>query len=167
MPTRSARICLTVLAVGLACAAEPAAPQAAGHRGQLERAVIRRVNDVRAEYGLASLSASRGLSRAADAHTRDMLQRDFFDHTSSDGTSFDRRIHRYVDARAVGETLAALGQRRGVAAMVVRLWMESPPHREVLLAPEFRRIGVARRWGELAGAERAVVTADFASRRSA
>jgi uncharacterized protein YkwD len=165
MTTRSARIRLTVLAAGLACAAAPAAPQAAAHRSHAERAVIRYVNDVRAERGLAPVRSSPGLARAAAAHTRDMLRNDFFDHTSSDGTPFDDRIHGYVAALSVGETLAAIGQRRGGAALVVRLWMESPPHREVLLAPQFRRIGVARRWGELDGAGSAVVTADFASRR--
>jgi uncharacterized protein YkwD len=159
--TRSALIFVLVLAATSA----PAARSDAAQRGRGEQAVIRRINDVRAQYRLAPVHFSRGLSRAADAHTRDMLQRDFFAHESSDGTPFDRRVHRYVDARAVGETLAAVAQRRGVAALVVRLWMESPPHREVLLAPEFRRIGVARRWGELDGIERAVVTADFASRR--
>jgi uncharacterized protein YkwD len=159
--TRSALFFLFLLAAGLA----PPAQSDAAQRGRSEQAVIRRVNDVRAQHGLAPVHFSRGLSRAADAHTRDMLQRAFFAHESSDGTSFDRRIHRYVDAPAVGETLAAVEQRSGVAALVVQLWMESPPHREVLLAPGFRRIGVARRWGELDGTERAVVTADFASRR--
>ena len=36
------------------------------------------------------LQASAPLSRAADAHTRDMLARDFFDHASSDGTRSTR-----------------------------------------------------------------------------
>lgn len=162
MTRTPALIFLLLLVAGLAPAT---APSDAAHRSYAERAVIRRVNYVRAQHGLAAVRFSRGLSRAADAHTRDMLQRDFFAHESSDGTSFDRRVHRFVDARAVGETLAAVEQRRGVAALVVKLWMESPPHRAVVLAPQFRRIGVARRWGELDGIGRAVVTADFASRR--
>ena len=74
-------------------------------------------------------------------------------------------MRRYTDARALGETLAALGQRRGGAATVVRMWMESPPHRAVLLGSGFHRIGLARRWGTLGGSRRSVVTADFASRR--
>jgi hypothetical protein len=45
------------------------------------------------------------------------------------------------------------------------MWMDSPPHRAVLLSPAFRRVGIARRWGNLRGSKMAVVTADFASRR--
>jgi uncharacterized protein YkwD len=157
---------LAVLVTALAVAAGPAAvPADAGPRlGHSERAVIRLVNEIRTQNGLARVRASRALNRAADRHTRDMLQRDFFDHASSDGTPFDRRVRHYANAAMVGETLAALGRRRDRAAKVVRLWMDSPPHRAVLLTAGFRRIGVARRWGMLGGTGRAVVTADFASR---
>jgi len=158
---------VAVLVSALAVAAGPAAPPAGAGAGlsRAERHVVRHVNDVRARHDLGRLRASRALSRAADRHTRDMLRRDFFDHTSSDGTPFDRRVRRYADARTVGETLAALGRRRGGAAAVVRMWMDSPPHRAVLLDSGFRRIGLARRWGKLGDAGRSVVTADFASRR--
>ena len=54
-----------------------------------------------------------------------MLARDFFDHSSSDGTPFDRRIRRYVNARMLGEMLALDRSRRGGASTVVRMWMES------------------------------------------
>jgi uncharacterized protein YkwD len=165
--TRTTILLFAVLFAALIATAGPAAPRArAGVRlSHSERAMIRLVNDVRARNGLGRLRVSRALSRAADRHSLDMLRRDFFDHSSSDGTTFDRRVRRYADARSVGETLAAIGQRRGGAAMVVRMWMESPPHRAVLLGSGFSRIGIARRWGTLGGAWRSVVTADFASRR--
>jgi uncharacterized protein YkwD len=158
---------LALLAATAFSVAGPAAPRAdAGARlSGSERKMIRLVNDVRVEHGLGTLQASRPLGRAADSHSRDMLRHDFFDHTSSDGTPFDRRVRRYTDARELGETLAAHSRRRGGAALIVRMWMESPGHRAVLLTPGFRRIGIARRWGVLGGAEQAVVTADFASRR--
>jgi uncharacterized protein YkwD len=157
------RIALT-LAVVLAPALAAAAPAAAGLTGT-ERAVIRELNDVRARHGLGHLHASRALGRAADRHSRDMLRSDFFDHSSSDGTPFDRRVRRYADARRVGETIAAIGRRRGGAGKVVRMWMQSPPHRAIVLGGKFRRIGIARRWGSLGSSRMAVVTADFASRR--
>jgi uncharacterized protein YkwD len=165
--TRLAHSFLAVLAAALAVGGGPATPQAAAGAGlsHSERATIRLVNDVRSQYGLARLRASHALSRAADSHTSDMLRRDFFDHTSSDGTPFDRRVHRYVSARSVGETLAAFGQRHGGAATVVRMWMASPPHRAVILSSGYRRIGIARRWGMLGSSGLSVVTADFASRR--
>jgi uncharacterized protein YkwD len=125
--------------------------------------VIRGLNDARAQYGLAPVRSYRALNRAADRHSGDMLRSDFFDHPSSDGTPFDRRVRHFFDAGMVGETLAAIPQRRGGADAVVRLWLDSGVHRAILLEPGFRRIGVARRWGTLGSAENAVVTADFAS----
>jgi uncharacterized protein YkwD len=64
-----------------------------------------------------------------------------------------RRVCRW----AIGEVLArqsSAGTPRGV----VRAWMQSPPHREVLLDGRFRQIGIAARVG--AGA--VLTTADLA-----
>ena len=157
---RNALITLSVLATLFA--AEAPAHASAG-LDRTERAVVRLLNAARAEHGLPRLHAARRLSRAADGHTRDMLRRDFFDHASSDGTSWERRVRRYANASAVGETLASLSVRRGGAGRIVRMWMRSAPHRATILSGSFRRIGVARRWGSLGSAGKAVVTADFAS----
>ena len=150
-----------VLVTALATAA-PAAT-AAPTLNHFERAVIRGLNDARAQQGLGPVCALRPLNRAADRHSQDMLRSDFFDHPSSDGTPFDRRVRRFFDARMVGETLASLPRRRGGAAVVVQMWMNSAVHRAIVLEPGFRRIGVARRWGTLGAQRNAVVTADFAS----
>ena len=157
------RIALT-LAVVLALAIPAVAPAGPGLNGS-ERAVIRKLNDVRARHGLPKLQPNRALGRAADRHSRDMLRSDFFDHSSSDGTPFDRRVRRHASARRVGETLAAIARRRGGAGKVVRMWMRSPPHRAIVLSAGFQRVGIARRWGTLGTSKLAVVTADFASRR--
>ena len=154
---------VAVLATGLVLATARA--DGAVPLDRTERAVVRHVNDARADHGLGPVRTSGALSRAARDHTRDMLRNDFFGHTSSDGTPFDRRIRRYTDARMVGENLAAIARRRGGAATIVRMWMQSPPHRAVLLTGELRRIGVGRRWGKLGSSQQAVVTADFSSRR--
>ena len=159
------RIALTIAVALVPALALPAAAAAGPGLSGSERALIRELNDLRAYHGLAPLRPSRALGRAADRHSRDMLRADFFDHSSSDGTPFDRRVRRYANARQVGETLAALGQRRGGAGTVARMWMNSPPHRAIVLDAGFRRVGIARRWGTLGGSKQAVVTADFASRR--
>jgi uncharacterized protein YkwD len=157
------RTALTLAAVLVAALTAAPAAGAAPALNRFERTVIDELNAARAQHGLAPLRAHHGLSRAADRHSGDMLRADFFDHPSSDGTPFDRRVRRFADARMVGETLAALPRRRGGAATVVRLWLESATHRAIVLGAEFRRIGVARRWGTLGSAHNAVVTADFAS----
>jgi len=157
--------CSAVTCCCAVLAAQPAhATAARGHLDRGERKVIRIVNRIRARHGLRRMRASRSLGRAAAAHSSDMLRRDFLGHASSDGTSMSSRVRRYTGARWLGESIAALSGR-GTARRAVRMWMRSPPHRAVLLAPEGRRIGVGRRRGRLGSARRTVFTADLASRR--
>jgi uncharacterized protein YkwD len=154
-----------VLATVLGAASGPSAPTASGNPrlSRSEHKMIRVLNSVRSQHGLRRLRPSRALNLAADAHSGDMLARNFFAHDSSDGTPIDRRLRRYANARTVGENLAALGRRPGLEQTVVRMWMNSPPHRAVMLSPGFRRIGIAHRSGILDGFGMSVVTADFAS----
>jgi uncharacterized protein YkwD len=161
---RHAHSFVAVVVVALIAAAGLAVPAHAGAGlDRTERELVWRVNEIRAQHGLGRLRSHRPLCRAADEHSRDMLAWDFLDHTSSDGTPFDRRVRRFADFGTVGEALAAVPRREGGADEVVQMWMDSPDHRAILLVAEFRRIGVARRWGTLGGAGQAVVTADFGS----
>ena len=105
------RIALILIAATALVAVLAPAAFAGPRISRPERALIGALNDVRAQRGLPHLRASASLSRAADAHTRDMLARDFFDHPSSDGTSFDARIRRYSNASLLGETLAMTSRR--------------------------------------------------------
>jgi uncharacterized protein YkwD len=131
-----------------------------------ERAMVRAINRQRSRHGLATVRPSARLARAADYHSRDMLAADFFAHDSRDGTPFDRRVRRYANHRAVGETLAMLGGcGKGAARRVVRMWMKSPGHRAILLSSSYRRVGVAKRTGSLDGSRACVITADFASKK--
>lgn len=82
-----------------------------------------------------------------------MARRGYFDHGA-----FAVRLRRFgVRAPYIGENLA-YGTRLS-AGEVVRMWIESPPHRENLLDRGFRRVGVG-----LAGSGTRLVTADFAGR---
>jgi uncharacterized protein YkwD len=149
---------LTMLLVLSFAAAVPAA-QAGGPRIDTgERKVIRAINRARSAHGLRKLRAGRRLARAADAHSRNMLRSDFFSHGA-----FSQRVRRYVRRRSIGETIAMTS--RCSARTVVRMWMNSPSHRAVLLSGRFRRVGVGRRLGRLGSSRACLVTADFASRR--
>jgi len=174
LPTPAALDARPLVAVSAiaASAAGLAAPPAADARrsaaiDRQESRVVRLVNRFRGAQGLPAVQRSRALSRAANLHSRHMITRDFFSHTSPDGTTATARIRRFKDARAVGEVLAWVraDQRRGAAQRVVSMWTSSPSHRSVLLAPQFRRIGVARRIGEFQGRRAIVFTADLSSRR--
>jgi uncharacterized protein YkwD len=145
------------------------APQASAASPRLEageRAIVRAINRQRRSAGLRRLHASASLSRAANFHSREMLRANYFAHPSSNGGAFQRRIRSFTRARTVGETLAMLSRcGRGSAHTVVSMWMSSPQHRAVLMSSKFRRIGVGRRTGRLAGNRACMITADLASRR--
>ena len=159
-----------VLALALAATCTLAAPPtdaAAGSRmDRTERRIVKLINSYRAKHGRPRLRASGRLNRAADRHSREMVAHDFFAHPSRNGTAASTRVRRSSRARTVGENLAFIGAgERRAARRVVGMWIESPPHRAVLLNSSFRRIGVGRRGGDLGGSRGVAFTADFASRR--
>jgi uncharacterized protein YkwD len=132
-----------------------------------ERAIVRGINAQRSHYGLGRVSVSKPLSRAADYHSWEMLDANYFAHESRNGGPFDARISRYTHKRALGETLAMLGGKcgGGSAHTIVQMWMNSPGHRAILLSSSYRRVGLAKRTGSLGGTHACVVTADFSSKR--
>jgi uncharacterized protein YkwD len=132
-----------------------------------ERAIVRGINAQRAHYGLGRVKSMRPLSRAADYHSWEMLDADYFAHESRDGGPFDVRVRRYANKRALGEALAMLGGGcgRGSAHRIVRMWMNSPGHRAILLSSAYSRVGVAKRTGSMGSSQACVVTADFSSQR--
>lgn len=131
-----------------------------------ERAIVRAINRQRSRHGLAKLRASGRLARAADYHSWEMLDANYFAHESRDGGPFDQRVRRFADHRALGETLAMLGGcGRKAARKVVSMWMNSSGHRAILLSSSFRRVGIGKRKGDLGGSRACVVTADFGSKK--
>ena len=131
-----------------------------------ERAIVRAINRQRARHDLARVKPNRRLARAADFHSWEMLDADYFAHESRDGSPFHVRVRRYVSFRTIGETLAMVGGcGRRSARRIVRMWMKSPGHRAILLSSSFRRVGLGKRTGDLGGNRACVVTADFASRK--
>jgi uncharacterized protein YkwD len=165
-----ARAIVACLFSTLALVALPAPAESHARSGsgfdRVERSIVRKINAIRASNGLGRLRRNRPLARSSDFHCRDMLHANFFAHSSSNGQSFEQRVEQFRPSSRIGETLAFLPKGGGgsMAARIVDMWMNSPPHRASLLSPDFRRIGVARRNGTLAGQRVTVFTADFASR---
>ena len=158
-----------VLAVALGCTATlsavPADAAASSRLDRTERKIVKLVNSYRARHGRARLRASGRLNRVAHRHSRAMMVHDFFAHSSRNGTPATTRVRRSSRARSVGENIAFVGAgERRVARRVVSMWINSPGHRAVLLGHSYRRIGVGRRSGNLAGSAGTAYTADFASR---
>ena len=139
----------------------------------VETSLLARVNSVRRSHGLRALSISPGLSAAAAYHSRQMVQHGFFEHESRGGGAFWKRVERFYGsggfrAWEVGENLA-YGSPDLSPAATVRMWMNSPGHRENLLSRRWREIGlgvlhVGAAGGEFGGSAVTVVTADFGYR---
>ena len=125
-----------------------------------DRLVLEEMNRARAAHGLAPLRIDARLQSAALAHSRDMAAKGYFAHGD-----FASRMRRHgVRGARLAENIAwASGRNR--ARTIVRMWMNSPPHRANVLRPGFRRVGVAGVVGRIFGRSDAlVVTADFAGR---
>jgi uncharacterized protein YkwD len=145
-----------VLVVLLVAAPATAAPMSSG-----ERSVLAEMNRVRAQHGLAPLRFDHTLQRAARSHTRSMVARNVFAHGD-----FASRMRRF-GARGpfLAENLAWGSGSAASPRALVRMWLNSPPHRRNLLRPGFRRVGVGALMATFAGASGArVVTADFGGR---
>ena len=164
MSKRRATIAVAGLTLGCAVSAAPAHAGSAA-QDRVERAVIQQVNHIRAQHGLRPLRRSRGLARAADVKAEEVAQTSVLSHSSPDGTPMSSRVHHYVNARAVGETLGYVPARSRQATAIVKAWMASPAHRDALLSPMFRRAGVGRRRGRLGSSKIAVIALDLASSR--
>jgi uncharacterized protein YkwD len=160
------RATFLVAGLSLGCVFQ-AAPAEAGSAKQdrVERAVIKQVNQIRAQHGLRALRRSRGLARAADVKAKEVARTKVLSHASPDGTPMHTRVRRYVRARSVGETIGYVPSRSRQAATIVQAWMASPSHRSALLSPGFRRVGVGRRKGTVGASRVSVIALDLASGR--
>ena len=165
MSKRRATLAVAGLTLGCALPAAPAGATTAIRQDDTERSVVSKVNAIRASKGLRSLKHSTGLTLAADRKVREVLRTDTLSHSSPDGTPMQHRFRRFVDARSIGETLGVVPRGGSQAARIVGEWMSSPSHRAALLSPAFRRVGVSRRKGRLAGGRVAVFALDLASAR--
>jgi uncharacterized protein YkwD len=81
------------------------------------------------------------LASAADAHSRDMANNNYFDHKDRDDhTPGDRAELAGYSGQEVGENIAA-GQDTG--RKVLDGWLASPGHCANLMNPQFRELGAA------------------------
>jgi uncharacterized protein YkwD len=105
------------------------------------------INGERAAAGLRPVVLEGHLQRAAQAHGADMVARRFFAHTTPDGRTLARRIRaagyfRDTIRWTVGEAIGWAPPSVATAAALTQAWMNSPPHREILLDRRFRELGI-------------------------
>lgn len=121
--------------------------------------VIESTNQKRGEKGLAPLTINSKLNEAAQRKAGDMFAFDYWAHTSPSGRNpwafFQEVGYKYIYA---GENLARDFQDSG---SVVEAWMNSPTHRDNLLNPNYKEIGLAVVNGTLNGVETTLVVQFF------
>ena len=142
-------------------------------RADLNRTILSEVNAVRAARGLRPLRRSSALAAAATQHSRTMATKGFFRHESAGGGPFWRRVKQFYGSAGfrswyVGENLLWASPDVD-AKRAVRIWLDSPRHRKILLERDFREIGLAAVHARAApgayrGLEVTIVTADFGAR---
>jgi len=88
------------------------------------------------------LALSPELCAAAVVHAKDMAAHHTMNHKGSDGSMVGDRVKRtgYVYVH-VGENIA---ESQNTVERVMTTWMDSPPHRESILADDFTEMGAAR-----------------------
>lgn len=102
--------------------------------------VIRLVNVERSKNGLAPLKVNAELSKVATVKAQDMIDKNYFSHTSPTyGSPFDMMKKFGINYTAAGENIA-YGQK--TPAEVMNGWMNSSGHRANILNSNFTEIGV-------------------------
>ncbi|PSL50818.1 uncharacterized protein YkwD [Salsuginibacillus halophilus] len=96
-------------------------------------------NAIRKQHGLAPLSWHEQAATAATAHSRHMVEENYFAHTAPDGTGLGERLQEQnVDLLMAGENIAAEHTDALAAAIG---WLNSEGHRENVLHEEFTHHG--------------------------
>ena len=117
----------------------PANPDPPPAGGSERDQVVQYVNWARQERGCGPVQVDSRLTAAAQGHSADMSNRDYFSHTTPEGVTFDQRI-RNAGYPSPGAENIARGARS--AEDVMAMWMESDGHRANILNCDLNAIGV-------------------------
>jgi uncharacterized protein YkwD len=112
-----------------------------------QRLVVCLVNRERRARDLGRLQQHRKLKKAASRHTRKMIRSGCFEHRCKGEPDLIGRLERvgYLPCRCswgAGETIALGVRRKGSPRSIVKGWMNSSPHRKILLTGRYDDVGV-------------------------
>jgi uncharacterized protein YkwD len=168
MPRHVAVVVSFILAFSLAAASADAACRNAGRAvtgtriASARTATLCELNRIRRAHHLRPFRSIARLARAARGHSLGMVRHHVFAHGS-----FVSRLRAYIaGARSylVGENIA-YGRGAGSSPRrILRLWMNSPPHRRNILTGRFRDIGIGIAAGTPYGGRGGTYTTDFGRR---
>ncbi|MBI5765803.1 CAP domain-containing protein [Candidatus Falkowbacteria bacterium] len=126
------------------------------------RELIGLTNQYRQEHGLSALSPNARLAQAAVNKARDLLAKQYFNHTSPEGKNFSDWIkevnYQYF---YVGENLAIDFDNN---QEVFEAWLNSPTHKDNIVKPQYSEIGLAALKGKYKNRPTTMVVQLFGTR---
>jgi uncharacterized protein YkwD len=128
------------LTLGLAPAGAETTSDAPRERPSDAIVLYQHLNQVRSRDGVTLLEFDRRLVEVAREHALEMVARHYFAHTALDGRSpFDRLRDAGIQYTYAGENMAINVSPDAANSAL----LESRPHRENMLQPHYRRVGIA------------------------
>lgn len=108
-----------------------------------EAAFLTLINQYRAQNGLGPLALSGKLSAAANFHSWEMAEYNYFSHTLRNGVTWSQNITNfgYTANTYKAENIAAGYE---TAALVFNTWKNSAGHNANMLSPNYTVIGIGR-----------------------
>src|SRR5215213_9922724 len=124
-----------------------------------EKRLLALHNNARRDRDLRTFCVSPALQKAARAHSKDMIQRDYFSHyTKGKNEDACTRIRRF------GYRWSHCGENIGYNTTPDRMfhsWMRSSGHRRNILDGKFRNIGIGAYTGYYFRSKTTMYTVDF------
>jgi uncharacterized protein YkwD len=133
-------ITASVIPVKTAASPAPATPASTNPQDIFDQQILGLVNQERAKVDADPLKINEQLDLAADQHTLDQASMNKMSHTGSNGSNMGDRIKNagYVFSSAAENVAYGFGD----AAAVMSGWMNSAGHRQNILNPNYREIGI-------------------------
>jgi uncharacterized protein YkwD len=120
-----------------------------------QRAIVERINAVRAIYGVPPLEADPALNGVAQSYAERMGKENFFAHVGPDGSDLQSRLQRAgYPYRAAAENLGLAGGPIAAHFSIER----SPGHRRNLIEGAYTRVGVGVAFVNRSGGAQVLVT---------
>ena len=132
-----------------------------------EKRMLTLHNQERHDWGLPAFCVHPALQKAAKAHSKEMIDMDYFSHNSFDGESISDRLTRYgYDWSACAENIAWGTGSKGSPAYIFQSWMDSSGHQANILNSGYKEIGIgAARGTYQAYSDARMWTVDFGTRK--
>lgn len=118
-----------------------------------ELAMLKKVNSFRAAHGVGKVRFSSSLAHSAGGYSRHMMRSGYFGHAS--------RIHASRRYRTLGEIIEIQRGMHAGVSNAFHAWVNSPPHRSVMLMGQFKFAGAGVVSGRFHGHRETIWTMHF------